>query len=213
MKSKFIPIIFVIASFFVLLNADEKVIFDKNDNIVKAAAKYEFPVKKMVEYLDNYHIRIDLKKGDGEKSLKDFNIDEKILLQAKKDFEKYKVRFGLGITLVGMLVVFISLMLIGIIISQMEHITKYEERKRKKKEEIAAKKVFHTSCGKISTSETEVSMNSIAAVITALHIHRLEAEESHKLHLTWKRTPVSVWRASFKTMMPNKEYNYTKRTR
>jgi len=190
---------------------------DNNDNIdlqpetlFHAAAKHELPIKKMTEYLNQAGAKIDLSLDRG-KTLEELNITENMILKAKEKFAKNRLNFGLGITLVGMVVVFASLILIGFIISQLVHITKHEERKKNK---IAlAKNKVSTSIGSVSTIESGVSMNSIVAVVTAIHMHRLEAEESQKMLLTWQRTPVSMWRSSVKTMMPNKEYNYTKRSR
>jgi len=100
---------------------------------------------------------------------------------------------------VGMLVVFISLILIGFIINQLRHLNP-QSRTRKEAEPN----------GKAAEPEPDVSTNAIIAVITALHMHVREAEEQRKLMLTWCRAPMSMWRAG-KVAMPNREFVLTRR--
>jgi len=108
--------------------------------------------------------------------------------KAIKEFTENKQNFIGAITAVGMLVVFVSLLLIGIVIAQLKHLN----RQKKVKPEISVV----TSVGKITTAEPDVSTNSIVAVITALHMHVKEVQDKKKLALTWNRSPVSMWKAS-----------------
>jgi len=61
---------------------------------------------------------------------------------------------------------------------------------------LTKKKTVKTSSGKVTASVEHISSNGIVAAITALYLHEAEVEEKNRLHLTWKRQAISLWRAT-----------------
>ena len=57
-------------------------------------------------------------------------------------------------------------------------------------------KSVKSSIGKITAPVDHISSNAIVAVITAMYLHEAEVEEQNRLHLTWSRSQLSLWRAS-----------------
>ena len=120
-------------------------------------------------------------------------------------FTKNTLNYGYSVTLVGIIVVFLSLLLISILINQFQHIEKTKALKAKR---IAKKSTstIETSAGKITGPSDAISSNAIVAVISALHKHKLSVEERVKIQMTFSRTPVNMWSASAKMDMPNRVY-------
>lgn len=125
----------------------------------------------------------------------------KIIPRYKKD----KGSFLLIVVIIGMLIVFLSLILVGIIINQLKVIQFLEKLKNKPKKKVK------TDIGTITTTKRNLSNNDIVAVITAIYLHELEVEEKNKLLLTWKRANISMWKAANKIEMPNYNYKNQKR--
>jgi len=136
--------------------------------------------------------------------LHELNIDPQTVADKFEIFTDETLDFGYSITLVGILVVFFSLLLISILIAQFQHIDKIEEGKKKK---VEKRSTVQTSVGKITANETDISSNAIVAVIAALHRHKMIVEERRKTQLTFSRTPVNMWRASGKMEMPNSNHS------
>jgi Na+-transporting methylmalonyl-CoA/oxaloacetate decarboxylase gamma subunit len=105
-----------------------------------------------------------------------------------------------GITLVGMIIVFASLILIGFIINQLSHLQK-EKKSSKKRKKRKNKPNFS-----VSTQQDEPSSDAIIAAITTVYLHELEVEEQNNLLLTWRRANVSMWKAVNKVNVPNRNF-------
>lgn len=128
------------------------------------------------------------------------------LHQAIIEFDQKKWGFSWSIVLVGMLVIFTSLLITGTFVSQIQNLhfndlrNLFSKQKKKKLPEISA-----------SSSQTNISPNAIIAVICALNAHIQDAETQNKLELTWSREPVSLWKSTNKINLPNTVYAYKKR--
>ena len=133
------------------------------------------------------------------------NVFAKIVMEkAQKDYDDNLVPFYTGVVIVGMSIVFVSLMLTGLIISQLKNLG----NKPKKKVNKASVK---TSAGTVTGPVDHLSSNAVVAAITAIYLHEMDVEEQNKMLLTWKRAPLSMWKAS--SIMPNNEYYQAKRNR
>jgi len=174
-------IIFILAIFTYCLANETEMEFSSSPSLLEISQKANIPVKKLAEYLDRSEI------SDYSKTLTELNINSDELKQAIKRFEQEKKSFYSGVVLVGMSIVFGSLIIIGLVIASLEHMNKKAKPK---------KKTVKTSFGKVSAAPEHISSNGIVAAITALYLHEMEVEEQNRLHLTWKRQPLSMWRAT-----------------
>ena len=168
-----------------------------SESLAEIATHCGVPVKKLNEFLPGDDIDIYAPLGTQGFGKAD-------VMQARQRFIEQRTGYVTGIVIVGMLVVFASLIIIGLVINQLRHV---DPQNRKKKAQKAAPEATAKAQPE---PEPDVSTNAIIAVITALHLHVQEVEEQHKLMLTWKRTPMSMWRAG-KVTMPNREYALTRR--
>ncbi len=158
-----------------------------------AATELKMPVKKLMQRLD---IPEDAQATD---TIAELEIQQAQLEEIHEEFHTNLMGFCTSMTVIGMMVVFLSLIVTGLIISQMKHLNR-------SKKKTAQTKTVETSIGKITGPQPDISTNAIVAVITALHMHIAEAEERQKLILTWKRAPLSLWRGSSRNAMPNQTY-------
>ncbi len=203
-KTLVLSILFLILFSMIQAENPEDLNITSDMSLMETAQKTGIPYKKLISYMnvsDSVNIStklsaLNLGKADVDKAIVEFNKIEKSM-------------YG-TITLIGMLVVFSSLLIIGIIIAQLEHLANYEKWKEKKKEAKAKKTAavsVKTDIGTISTDMPQTSMNAIAAVIATLHMHVSDAERQQKMLLTWKRIPSSLWKAYNITDMPNRAFN------
>ncbi len=166
-------IIFVITCF-----ADEqKINFQPDTTLQEISAQTNIPVKKIAQYL---------KLEDQTKhtiSILELGISNEDLQKAFAEYQNNKVSFYTGITLVGMSIVFASLLIVGFIINSLQHVG-----------EPKKKTVVQTSSGKVTAPVDHISSNGIVAAVTAMFLH--DAEERDKIDLTWKRQKISMWQAA-----------------
>ena len=149
-------------------------------NLLLLKKETGIPVKKLKEYLDlpqNYPVQSTIKSISKE-DIKNF----------KKRFEQEKMKFILSITLSGMGVVFISLIIVAFLIAQLRHAKTIQK--------------------KIGPAKPCRNLNNdaLVAAMFTIFLHELEVEEQNKLMLTWKRTPISMWKAVAKAETPNLNY-------
>lgn len=159
------------------------------------------PTKKIKSYLG-----LDTQdKSINEITLLALNVPVEKIAQVEKDFHAGMAQFGKNITLVGMLVVFTALLVTALLIEQLKHLGR-------KKETKANTVTLQTSVGKIKAEEKAMSQNAIIAVITALHAHSCHTEERKKIHLTWERNRLSMWRAAGRVELPNQVFGRNRRS-
>jgi len=166
--------ILVISQF---LQADAEL--NSNMTISQICKETKIPVRKMIEYLD---LDIDT---NTHTPIRDFNRSNSDIQKAIKMYSEGKKGYYLGIVIVGMGTVFASLILVALIIAQLRHL----DRKKAHKPQAVSK---YSTSG-LGTIEED---NIIAAIVTTIYLHELEVEENNKLLLTWKRAPLSMWKAS-----------------
>lgn len=112
-------------------------------------------------------------------------------------FGKTQMRFGLNITLVGVLIVFAALALVALIIGQLRHLNRPPKAKDRT--------LVVTTSGKVKQQPADLNADVIAAAITALHLYRQGIEERRRLLLTFRRARIDQWRDSALLNMPNRD--------
>jgi len=191
MKKYFI-ILFVIFSVVIFAeNSTEKnENFSPQTSLIQLSAQTGIPVKKLKNIMN-------LKsETDNSATLQDLKIDENTVEKTIAEFSKQKHSYYSGIVVIGMLIVFVSLITIGFVIKQLQHLHLWE--KWKKKRQFTSKREI--------TAETEMGGDAIVAAITAIYFHEREVEQQNRLLLTWKRTPVNMWKAISRAEKPNELY-------
>ena len=174
--------------------------YDDYTTIEKVCLLKNIPFKKMAEYLE-----IDPQEvSNRTKTLKDLGVNAQKINELEKRFDDNILDFSSTLTVLGMSVVFISLILTSLLISQLVHLNKKKETK-----------VATTSpIGKISTKNIEdLSSDAVIAVIAAIHKHKIDTDEQNRIMLTWRRANVSMWQASGKVEMPNSTFRTLKNNR
>ncbi|OQX71408.1 MAG: hypothetical protein B6D62_02025 [Candidatus Cloacimonas sp. 4484_275] len=188
---------FVIYSFIISAEISQKsqTEYSPQMSLQQLSVQSGIPVKKLKNLL-NLNSQID-----NNIPLENLNIDKTTITETISEFAEQKHSYYSGIVLIGMLIVFVSLITIGFVINQLRHLHLFEKIKEEK-----LKKKKPKFSDKENSSDMEVSSDAIIAAITAVYLHELEVEEQHKFLLTWKRTPVSMWKAISRAEKPNELY-------
>lgn len=163
--------------------------------LIEVSAHFSIPIKKLKEMLGLN----PLSRAYDNASLQVIDKSPEDIIEIKKEFDSNKIQYGSSITLVGMLVVFTSLALCSIVISQLVHLN------YKKKAKVQT--ISITKSGKLKSAPDNLNRNVIIAAITALHIHEYSIEERRRLLLTFKRAPINLWHVSNVVNMPNRDFN------
>ncbi|MDZ4121072.1 MAG: OadG family protein, partial [Candidatus Cloacimonadaceae bacterium] len=168
------------------LLAHQSAVFGINElnTILEVATKLDMPVKKLKEMLHQN----PLDRSVDHTSLQVTGVTPEEVILIKNDFDKNMIAYGGSITFVGMLVVFSSLALSSVIISQLIHLN----RTRKPK----AQKIVLEKDGRIRSLPKDANRSMVVAAITALHVHVQSIEERRRLLLTFKRAPINLWRTT-----------------
>ncbi len=172
--------------------------FSSEDTLLELSIKTEIPVRKYIQHLEiapNTDINV---------SLHELNITKADIEKARKAYDNNLLPFYSGVVLVGMAIVFVSLIFTGFVI----HLLKYVSNRPKRK---VKKKSMKTSAGTVTGPVEHLSSNAVIAAITAIYLHEMEVEEQNKMLLTWKRASRSMWKTG--NAMPNNEYFQAKRGR
>lgn len=117
--------------------------------------------------------------------------------EALGEYRKGELGFVQNITEIGMLIVFVSLIIVAVLIGLLRHLHIFEN---KGKTTRSAKRSVRSIMGMISSSG-DMSHYALAAVVAAIFLHEEEVEAENKLLLTWKRASINMWKAS--KSMPN----------
>ncbi len=156
--------------------------YSTEKSLIDISRESAIPIKKLKEVLQ---IEKDI---SNQKTLAELQIDSTKFVTGLQKYEETKSTFLRGIVLVGMLIVFISLSLVGFLIGQLQNLHLFERKKVSPK-----------------IDEKTHSNNEIAAMMT-IYLHEKEAEQQNNLLVTWTRAPVNMWRASNVNNFPNNRY-------
>ena len=176
---KTIIILFIIVFSVVCFAEEKKLDFLPETTLLEISSQTNIPVKKITQYLkleDQTEFNV---------SLQELGISTEDLKKAIAEYHKNTKSFYTGIIIVGMGIVFVSLLIVGFIINLLQHIG--EPKKIKKT-------VVKTPVGTVTASKDHISSNGVVAAITAIFLH--DADEKDKIELTWKRQTISLWNAA-----------------
>jgi len=164
----------------------------ENMTIREISKATNIPVRKIIEYLNlPPDTQID-------KTAAELNCTKNDLFRSIAKYQNTKKKYYFGIVLVGMGTVFISLILVALIIGQLKYLDK---KKRKKVISIPT----YSTTGLDTSEEDDI----VAAIVTSIYLYELEVEENNRLMLTWKRAPISMWKAS--RLVPMNEVDPSRR--
>jgi len=156
--------------------------YSTEKSLIDISRELNIPEQKFKEVL-----QIE-KNISNQKTLAELQIDSTKFATGLQKYEETKSTFLRGIVLVGMLIVFISLSLVGFLIGQLQHLHLFERKK------VSSK-----------IDEKTYSNNEIAAMVT-IYLHEKKVEQQNNLLVTWTRAPVNMWRASNVNDFPNNRY-------
>lgn len=147
-------------------------------------------------------LKLDLADADGH-SLADLGIGRAAAADAIESYHEAEPGMVGSIVAIGMIIVFVSLVVVALLISLFRHLHIFDRGRRKPR---SVKSVVGTI-----TSKGDLSGRSIAAVVAAIFLHEEEVDAENRLLLTWRRASTSVWRTG--GAMPNSSYFAAKRGR
>ncbi|MCD6182006.1 MAG: OadG family protein [Candidatus Cloacimonetes bacterium] len=171
-------------------------VYSGDATVKELASKAEIPVKKLIENLNRTDISID-------KTVAEQGISQQDFQDALKNYEENIGSFYAGVVVVGIGIVFISLILVGFVIHQLRHLNTAKEKPSRRR------KTVKTAVGSVTGPAEHISSNAIVAVVSAIYLHELEVEQQNNLLLTFRRAPLSMWKAS--NIMSNNEFFQGKR--
>jgi hypothetical protein len=134
---------------------------------------------------------------EASSSLAELGLTEADAKEALLEYRKGELGFVRNIAEVGMLIVFVSLILVAVLVGLLRYLHIFE---KKGKTTGPGKRSVRSIVGTISSSG-DMSDYALAAVVAAIFLHEEEVEEENKLLLTWKRASTNMWKTS--RSMPN----------
>ncbi len=180
-------------------NAEPEFEYRSNWTVHEFAASQKIPVKKLCTVLD-----LDLPALQGP-SLSSLGIDEATAEKAVLEYRSGENKLVRSIILVGMAIVFTSLIVVAFLVGLLRHLHIFERSKSD-----TASRSAPSVVGTI-TSTGDMSDYSIAAVVATIFLHEEEVDAENRLLLTWRRSTGSAWRTG--GPMPNSAYFDAKRGR
>lgn len=181
---------------FSLCFATEDIQVDTEATFRELSYQSAIPLKKLMHLLP-HEVQAEQVIADSDVSVAEIEL-------AIKEFKKIEHGYNWSIVLIGMVIVFLSLILTGFLIGLLQQMNKWEDFKERKAK--ASGNVKKPKLKKITSIDGNLSNDVIVAVISAIYLHELEVEERNKLNLTWKRAPLSMWRSANKVSFPNKTF-------
>jgi Na+-transporting methylmalonyl-CoA/oxaloacetate decarboxylase gamma subunit len=160
---------------------------DSTSTLVQIADYKHVPIKKLIEFLG---LPMTTPYGVTPKQV------DRTLEQALAAVDKIhgaRLSFGGLLTALGMSVVFLALAFMAFVLGQLRRLN----RERPKPTSAEPRKAIRQD-------------DAAVAAMTALYLHVQEVREHNRMLLTWRRAPVSMWKASLLVEMPNRQY-YEKR--
>ncbi|MFO7660411.1 MAG: OadG family protein [Candidatus Cloacimonadaceae bacterium] len=173
--------------------------FNTTSTLSHISALYSVPIKKLKSLLSLDSNDISL----NQRSIQSLEISPVSVRAALIEFTETLPHTGGNIVLVGILVVFASLLITSLVIMQLRHVNFLTQEKTAKAD------IRITKSGKLLSAKPNMTNNDIAAVIIALHMFQYQLEERRRLALTFHREKANFWRADGLYAMPNR--NFTKK--
>jgi hypothetical protein len=172
--------------------------FNENSTLEQISDLYSIPLKKLKAML-----KLDTRdRSLNNRSLLSLNIPLDEIRRIRIDFNHNIFKIGGSIVIVGMLVVFSSLLVTFIVISQLRHINLADKGKPDLK---------INSRGIVISTDGTVLSDELVAVVTALQIYIRHLEERRRIALTFHRANINFWHAAGLSDMPNRNYDCSKK--
>ncbi len=173
-------LILLLLSLFTAVHAEQpEADFSVETTLLEVSRQNDIPAKKLRELLG---LAIDT---DLQANLAELDVSPQQLQAAMADYRENKIPYFRGFVIIGISIVFLSLMLVGLVISLLQHLCLEKKRKTVK-----------TKAGIVSAPQAEITKNGIIAAITAFCLQQTESKEENNLKLTWNRPSQSQWRNS-----------------
>jgi len=169
--------------------------FTELSTLSDLARQKHLPVKKLREFAG----LSSLDKRYDEYSLQALGRAPEQFVAFAEDFNANRIRYGLSITGMGLLIVFSALALTALIIGQLK-------RLNPKPRPVQAALTLDAR-GKVLHHAPDLNSDLIAALITTLHLHTSSIEERRRLLLTFHRARTNLWRGSGVLNFPNRDHS------
>jgi len=163
--------------------------FSQSWTLHELAASESIPVKQLARELE-----LDLTTSR-DRSFSELGVSRQNAEDALNRYREAEPGMVSSIVLVGMLIVFASLVVVSFFISLFRHLHLFEKITARRKSESV-----DTAIGTIS-SRGDLSEKALAAVVTAIFLHEDEVDSENRLLLTWKRVSGRGWKTGEE--MPN----------
>ncbi|MCK5250469.1 MAG: OadG family protein [Spirochaetaceae bacterium] len=187
------------AAQFLAADGVELVSFNPSWTVHELAASESIPVKQLVLELE---LKLNEVRG---RSLSDLGITRRDAEDAIERYYNGETGMVSSIVAVGMIIVFVSLVVVAFLISLFKHLHIFNGT-RSGRRSRSVKTVVETV-----TSQSDMSDQSIAAVVAAIFLHEEEVDSENRLLLTWKRASTSIWKIG--VAMPNSTHISARRGR
>jgi hypothetical protein len=115
-----------------------------------------------------------------------------------------------NVVLVGMSIIFVSLVIIAFLVDLLKHFQKREKNNKFSEQ----KKIISNTISSLKPllhkeQVSELNHNVQLAILTTIFLYENEIENQSKMLLTMKRTKTSAWKQGIRFLMPN--YGFTKK--
>jgi hypothetical protein len=171
----------------------------------------KYPIKKLSSILG-----LEIGKTGYEKPLRDFGISPQRIKRAIRTYEAEETDFLWSIIATGMIIVFASLILTGLVVALLEYFHRLGNQRTRRK--ILTKPAIETTdttaaelrrnrrkrAKTTRTAADEMDAHTIVAIAAAIRLHESSMEEANRILATWTKASVSTWKAS--RMMPNRRF-------
>lgn len=166
--------------------------FTELSTLGELAAQKQLPVKKVRQFAG-----IDsADKSFDNHSLQALDRSPQEMVAYENQFNRDKLRFGLTLLGIGVLMVFSALAITALVIGQLKHLNRQPK--------AATAQLVLSASSKVLARPVDMNADVIAAAIAALHLYKHEIEERRRLLLTFRRAGSDQWRGSAMLNMPNR---------
>jgi hypothetical protein len=170
--------------------------YNEASTLEQISVKLSIPIKKFKSILS-----LDpLDRSLNSRTVQSLGLTLDNIANAKTTFDESIYQMGTSVTIVGMMVVFFSLLITSIMIFLLKYIDSNPKTVNK------APDIKINNQGRVLSAKSSISNNDIIAAITAFYIYSNQIEERRRLSLTFNRAKANYWHASGYNEMPNRLY-------
>ena len=182
-------------------NGDKNTLpFDENTSLVEVCNILEIPYKKVALYL-NINPQDEFLRTQSISYFEKTPLD---MLIFEQRFRREMLDFSSALVILAMTVTFVALLLMAFAMSRLAIVGRKPIQK--------APTAIETPVGKVVLENNDIlNGDVVVAVVAAIERYKAEKSKDHRIMLTWRRANVSMWQASSKVYMPNRNYNLFKK--